>query len=167
MHLACDRDASPRELFASVFGMALFSDSFSIGVSYGSFFVAFLPQLLPRLPVLCYLWCFPAVTRIAFAIGLGFNPSLRELEPYASDASCSISYCMHSKDGSEWIHVWPDVYGAHLYDLIYEAGERGFSVGGDDNWFLPFSAVVDFVSKSIRFTSYATLVYSFDRGGCL
>ena len=37
MHLACDRGAFPRELFASVFGMALFSDSFSIGVSYGSF----------------------------------------------------------------------------------------------------------------------------------
>ena len=39
-----------------------------------------------------------------------------------------------------------------------------FSVGGDDNWFLPFSAVVEFVSKSIRVISYATLVYRFDRG---
>ncbi len=85
MHLACDRGASPRELFASVFGMALFSDSFSIGVSYGSF-------------------CCGSSSTTASALSSMLSLVFR-------------------------IHVWPDVYGAHLYDLIYETGERGAFFG--------------------------------------
>jgi hypothetical protein len=120
MHLACDRGASPRELFASVFGMALFSDSFSIGVSYGSF-------------------CCGSSSTTASAPG-----------------SNMLSLVIR-------IHVWPDVYGAHLM-ISFTRPVSGvhFSVGGDDNWFLPFSAVVEFVCNSIRTFFYATLVFRFD-----